>query len=187
MTPNALENEKIAILGFRDVKIDNIPAFLEQLKTQNSEVTFQLFDAKNIAGPQHLYFAAVNALNTFAKKTNISNNLQVEALLFASAQRQITKAVEMLGIKKGTSEIAALIFVENENQKTDAIQSFTKLISGKRDDSIISLTNEKTETIKKLFEISELEFNACLKKESTEKETLVDLVIERMALLVTKG
>ena len=45
----------------------------------------------------------------------------------------------------------------------------------------------KIKNIKDMFEISEVEFEACLKKEGTEKETIVDLVIERMALLVTKS
>ena len=186
MTTKLLENQKIATLGFTNVKIEDVDAFLEGFRTKKTGATVQLFDANNIAGPSHLYFAAVNALNTFAKKTNISNNLEVEALLFASAQRQITKAVEMLGLKKGTSQVAVLIFAENSKQRTDYINLITKLIPGTRDDSVLSLSPEKMQNIKKLFEISELEFEACLKNEGQE-ETLIDLVIERMALLVTKS
>ena len=100
MTTKASETQNIGIIGFRDARIGDVKAFLNQFNAKKGDVTIQLFDAKkNVAGPQHLYFAAVNALNVFSKKTNISNNLEVEALLFASAQRQITKAVEMLGLK----------------------------------------------------------------------------------------
>ncbi len=187
MTEKQPETQKIHIIGFRDTKIENVNDFLKQFNAKKRDATIQLFDAKNIAGCQHLYFAAVNALNAFAKKTNISNNLEVEALLYASAQRQITKAVEMLGLKNNSSEIAVLIVAEKGAQKDSRIQLVTDLIPGKRDDTILTLTPEKVKGIKKLFEISKLEFEACYKKESAPQETLVDLVIERMALLSTKS
>ena len=180
-------NENITILGFRNVKIENINGFLEHFRKENMEAAVQFFDAKHVASPQHLYFAALNALNAFDKKTNISNNLTVEALLYASAQRQIKKAVEMLGIKPESSEVAALIITENRHKKTDYLRLVTKKIPGERDDNVLELIDKKIGTIKKLFEISDLEFETKLEKEGLEKEALIDLVIERMALLGTKS
>jgi len=180
-------NGHITIVGFRSVKIEDINGFLEHFRKENRGASVQFFDAKHVAGPQHMYFAALNALNAFDKKTNISNNLAVEALLYASAQRQIKKAVEMLGIKQDSSEVAALIITEKRHKKTDYLRLVTKIIPGERDDSILELTDKKIKNIKKLFKISDLEFNAKLKKEGLEKEALTDLVIERMALLVTKS
>ena len=179
-------NEHIVIVGFRNVKIENINAFLEQFRTENGAAV-QFFDAKHMAGSQHLYFAALNALNAFDKKTNISNSLAVEALLYASAQRQIKKAVEMLGIKKGSSEVAVLIMAGNRGENNACLRLVSKMILGERDDSVLELTDEKIRGIKILFGISDLEFGAKLKKEGLEKEALTDLVIERMALLVTKS
>ena len=79
MTSKSLGNQQIAILGFSEAKIDDVNAFLKQFKIKKRDPTIQLFDARNIAGPQHMYFAAINALNAFTKKTNISNNLEVTA------------------------------------------------------------------------------------------------------------
>lgn len=187
MTVNPKElNKKIAIIGFNNVKLENTYTFLEQFKKEN-KAAIQFFDAKHVAGTQHLYFAALNALNAFQKKTNISNNLEVEALLYASAQRQIQKAVKMLGIKQGTSDVAALIITENGHKKTDYIDMVSKRVPGERDDSVLELTNKKIQKIKEIFNISDIEFEAKLKKEGLEKEALTDLVIERMALLVTKS
>ena len=70
-------NGHITIVGFRNVQIENINGFLEHFRKQNMEAAVQFFDAKHVAGPQHLYFAALNALNAFDKNTNISNNLAV--------------------------------------------------------------------------------------------------------------
>jgi KEOPS complex subunit Cgi121 len=180
-------NKQIAILGFRNVMIDDPKAYLQRFRRENKEVAVQFFDAKRVAGPQHLYFAALNAINAFKKRTKISNNLAVEALLYASAQRQIKKAVEMLGIKKGSSEVAVLIMAENRREN-DAITSLvSNMIPGERDDSVLELTDKKIKIIKKLFRISGLELGAKLEREGLEKEALTDLVIERSALLSTKS
>jgi len=180
-------NEHITIVGFRNVQIEDVNAFLEHFRKENRGASVQFFDAKQVAGPQHLYFAALNALNAFEKNTNISNNLAVEALLYASAQRQIKKAVNMLGIKQDSSEVAALIITENRQKKSDCLRLVTKTVPGERDDSVLEPTDKKIGNIKKLFRISDLEFEAKLEKEGLEKEALTDLVIERMALLGTKS
>ena len=180
-------NEHITIVGFSNVKIENINMFLEGFRKENRRVPIQFFDAKHIAGTQHLFFAALNALKTFEKKTSISNNLAIEALLFASAQRQIKKAVNMLGIKQDSSEVATLIMAENRRENNACLQQLSKVIPGDRDDSVLELADKKIRDIKRLFGISDLEIEAKLKREGLEKEALTDLVIERMALLVTKS
>lgn len=132
-----------------------------------------------------MYFAGLNALKAFKKKTNISNNVAVESLLYASGQRQIIKAVKMLGIKQDSSEIATLIIAENKHEKDDYVRLVSKTIPGDRDDNVLLLTAKKCRTIKIVFNISDLELEAKLKKQGLENEALTDLVIERMALLVT--
>jgi KEOPS complex subunit Cgi121 len=177
--------EQITIIGFKNVEIQNINTFLERFRNEKTP-PIQFFNAKHIAGSQHIFFATLNALNSFNKKKNISNNLAVEVLLYASGQRQITKAVNMLGIKQDSSEVAVLIFSENCSNTTEYLKLVTNAISGERDDDVLELTNKKCVIIKKLFEISDLEFEAKLQKEGQEKEALIDLVIERMAILGIK-
>jgi KEOPS complex subunit Cgi121 len=179
--------ENITIIGFKNVKIDNITAFLELFRRQKGGAIAQFFDAKRVAGPEHLYFAALNALNAFEKKTNISNSLAVEALLYASAQRQIKKAVELLGIKQDSSEVAILIMAKNRRENDACTTLVSKMIHGERDDTALELTAQKIKTIKKLFKISSRELEAKLKRKGLEREAVTDLVIERSALLVTKS
>lgn len=180
-------NKLITILGFKNVKIDNINAFLENFRRKKGEASAQFFDAKRVAGSEHLYFAALNALHAFEKKTNISNSLAVESLLYASAQRQIKKAVEMLGIKQDSSEVAVLIMAENKRENDACTSLIVSTVHGERDDSVLGLTDTKNKTIKKLFGITNRELEAKLKRKGLEKEALSDLVIERTALLVTKS
>ena len=179
--------ERIVIVGFRNVQLKGINGFLEQFKEENMGAAVQFFDAKYVAGPQHLYFAALHAINAFNKNITISHNLAVEALIYASAQRQIKKAVQMLGIKEDSSELAALIIIKEGHEKSDCLSQVTEMVLGERDDTVLELTDKKVKEIKKVFSISDLEVEAKLKKEGLEKEALTDLVIERMALLVTKS
>jgi KEOPS complex subunit Cgi121 len=177
----------VAIAGFRDAKIGNVNQFFETLRKELGDVAaVQFFDARLVATWQHLYFAALNAFTAFKNKTNISNNLAIETLLYASAQRQIKKATEMIGIKPKTSEVAVLIMAENQKTANVALKTVQKLASAKQDDNVLELSPEKIVEIKQFFGISEVEFSAKLEKKGLEREALVDLVVEHVALLVTQ-
>ena len=177
----------IATAGFKNVKITDINGFLEHVRREVTEGHVQFFDAKLIAGQQHLYFAALNALKAFEKKSNISSSLAIEALLYASAQRQIRKAVDTLGVKQDSSQVAVLIIAENRQGIDDCLKVGSKLIPGERDDAVLELTDEKIGGIKKLFGISDLEIEAKLRRKGLEREALADLVIEHMALLAIQS
>jgi len=175
----------IAIAGFKDVQISDVDHFLNMIREKLDDAVVQFFDAKLIAGSQHLYFATLNALKAFKNETNISKNLAVECLLYASARRQIRAALDLIGIRKNSSQIAVLIMADEESSTEKSLADVAKLISGKRDDSVLDLSNEKIAYVRRLFEISDTELAAKLEKDG-EKKALSDLVIEHVALLVTK-
>jgi tRNA threonylcarbamoyladenosine modification (KEOPS) complex Cgi121 subunit len=180
-------NTYIAILGFKDAKIGDVTCFFDSVRKKLSDVAaVQFFDAELIATWQHLYFAALNALTALANKTNISNNLAMESLLYASAQRQIRKATETLGVRSSTKNVAVLIIAESEKLADTAVKIVQKLISAKHDDSVIEINQEKFDKIKRFFHISNQELAAKLEKKGLERETLVNLVIEHGALLATQ-
>ncbi|MDH5780837.1 MAG: KEOPS complex subunit Cgi121 [Candidatus Bathyarchaeota archaeon] len=176
----------VAIAGFRNVKINDFNNFFGQVRKNVKDTHIQLFDAKLIAGREHLYFAVLNALRAFEGRLNISNSLAVEALLYASAQRQISKAVDLLGIKSESTHIAVLVIAETKQWTNTALEMVSRLVPGERDDGVLELTDEKVEDIRRLFDISDLELEAKLEKKGLEKEALIDLVIEHVALLVTR-
>ena len=176
----------VAAAGFRDVVIQDINSFFGTVRRKLGDVHFQFFDARLIAGWEHLYFAALNTLNAFKNKTNISRSVAVETLLYASAQRQIEKAVDLLGIKSESSRIVVLIVAETKQKVASTLKAVSKLVMGERDDSVLELTDEKVKDIRELFDISDLELEAKLEKEGLEREALIDLVIEHMALLTTQ-
>jgi tRNA threonylcarbamoyladenosine modification (KEOPS) complex Cgi121 subunit len=179
-------NKFFAIAGFKNVKIKDVNRFLEGFQRKVSQVHIQFFDARRIASRQHLYFSALNALKAFERKVNISNTIVIESLLYASAQRQIRKAVDKIGIKETSSNIALLVITENEKETCQTLETITKMIPGERDDAVLQLTDEKIVEIRNLFGISDLEIAAKTKRKDLEKEALIELVIEHIALLATQ-
>jgi tRNA threonylcarbamoyladenosine modification (KEOPS) complex Cgi121 subunit len=176
-------NRYVAIVGFKDVKIKDANSLLSLVRERTEDAEVQFFNAELIAGWEHLYFAVLNALKAFESRLNISNSLAIEILLYASARRQIKRAVELLGITSSSSNIAAVILAETESKANKALETVSHVMLGKRDDNVIELSNEKFDIIKNLFNISEAELNAKLERKGMEKKALTDLVIEHVALL----
>jgi len=179
-------NQHLTIAGFRDVKIKDINKFFQVVKEKTNGVCVQFFDASFIAGWEHLRFAALNALNAFKAKVNISSSLAMETLLYASAQRQIKEAVRLMGIKPDTDLVAVLVLAETRAQASKVLKVISKLLGGRRDDSVVDLTDNKVADLKRLFKISKVELEAKTERKGAEKQALTDLVIEHMALLVTQ-
>jgi KEOPS complex subunit Cgi121 len=176
----------VLITGFRRVRIRDTDEFLRLIgagKAPNVEV--QIFDAEGVATWQHLYFAILNALTAFKNKTNKSKSLAMETMLYASAQRQIRKATEILGVKPGSPNVAVLIIGERTKDLESTLSKISKQIKAETDETVLELTNKKIANTQKIFGITKEELGAVTKERQTEK-ALTDLVIERMALLATE-
>jgi tRNA threonylcarbamoyladenosine modification (KEOPS) complex Cgi121 subunit len=177
----------IVIAGFRNVKIKDIDKFLIVVKEKTGNACVQFLNAKLVASWQHLYFAALNAVNAFKSKLNISNNLSIEILLYACARTQIKEAVKLIGIHPSSSEVAVVIVTNTCNEASSLLDAISAMLIGSsQDDGLLELTDDKVGDIKKLFEISHVELEAKVEKKYGEKEALLDLVIEHVALLVTQ-
>jgi len=174
------------ISGFKDVKISQAKEFLDKVSAKKPAcVEVQFFDAKRVATWQHLYFAALNALTAFKNKENISKGLAMETLLYAAAERQITRAVELVGIGATSSDVAVLIIGREPSKIESALTMVSKNISGRCDEKVLELSKHKMATIRRVFDILEAELRTVMEKNDVEK-AMTDLVVERMALLATQ-
>ena len=179
-------NKYIAIEGYRDAKIDDPEEFLNSVRRKTKPAEVQFFNARLVAGKDHLYFAALNALTAFKSGVNRSRSLAVETLLYASAQRQIKHAVKMIGINPSSTEVAVLIVAMTRQQADTAVKAVSELMPGQRDECVLELTDEKFADLQKFFGISNMELESKLATKGLRKEALVDLVIEQVALLTTE-
>jgi KEOPS complex subunit Cgi121 len=181
-------SRKIMILGFKDVKIYDVNDLFYRLKKYLPCTPIQLFDADYIAGKKHLFFAAINALKAFKQNKNISESLEIESLLYASGQRQINIAIEMVGIKLTTSRVAVLIFLSGNEDYNKIEKAVSEIIHGARNDLVLKIEDgDKIKKLKETFHITTLELETIKNKNEALDDALTKAIIERSSILTVKS
>jgi KEOPS complex subunit Cgi121 len=182
----AEERRYVEITGYRNVKIEKPEQLLRTVRNgEQGDVSVQFFNAKLIATWEHPYLAVVDALMAFRTGRNISKSLAVEVMLYASAQRQIKKAIELVGVKSGCSDLAVVVVGKSREVVESVASSISKYLRREPDERVLELSPAKTLAIRRAFGITENELAVVTKNNNTER-ALVDLVVERMALLSTR-
>jgi len=181
------EYDKYAeITGYKNINFAGAEGFLKANRRETREnVDLQFFDAGLIATQEHLYFAVLNALQAFQNRTNISKSLAMETMLYASAQRQIQKAIQRCGIKPETASMAVVIIGEDPTQLKTVLQAISACVGVEPDEKVLEITKFKEQKIIETFQITDEELKAVMKSEN-RAEAVVNLVIERVALLATQ-
>jgi len=174
----------VVFAGFKNVEISDVKMFLSKIRRKAADCQVQVFDAEMIAGLDHLYFSVLNALKAAESGNRISDSPAMEILLYASGQHQIDKAIQMLGVKPNSSQIVIAILSKNKEKAMQAIHRISETVEGEQSDGVIDITDEKFHRLKSVFEVSDAELEATLRR--SEKEALTSILIERSALLVTQ-
>ena len=83
--------------------ISNIDDFLKKINNfcNKNSIIIQVFNAEIIFGRNHILSAYKHAKRAFEQKTNTTNSLAMEILLYASGERQLKLAIPKIGVKKG--------------------------------------------------------------------------------------
>ena len=104
--------DNVEILGFTG-EIESIPKTLEQVENIRNSCCdvgiIQLMNADAIAGKEHLEQGVIHAINAFKRGENLAKDLGIEILIRTSAQRQISKAFDILGLEEGKMNIAVVL------------------------------------------------------------------------------
>jgi tRNA threonylcarbamoyladenosine modification (KEOPS) complex Cgi121 subunit len=175
----------LEITGYHDIRFDKAEIFLKtKRKEAQQNIEIQFFEAELIATQEHLYFAVLNALQAFKNKTNLSKSIAMETMLYASAQRQIQKAIIHAGIKPQTHNMAIVIVADDPKQIETALEAITENMGTEPDERVLDLTKNKAAKIKKTFKITEKELEVL--ENGNQKKAITDIIIERIALLSTQ-
>jgi tRNA threonylcarbamoyladenosine modification (KEOPS) complex Cgi121 subunit len=178
--------EYVEITGFRSVDVEDAEEFVKAVREETPQGSWvQFFDAELVATWQHLYFAVLNALIAFRNGKNISKSVAMETVLYASAQRQIRKALQFIGVKRDSANVAVVIMGENPASIKELLSAVSKRVGVEPDDSVLEVSRKKVQCIHKAFGITTQELETVAKKGDNERE-LVDLIVERVALLSTQ-
>ena len=104
--------DNVEILGFTG-EIESIPKTLEQVENIRNSCCdvgiIQLMNADTIAGKEHLQQGVIHAINAFKRRENLAKDLGIEILIRTSAQRQLSKAFDILGLREGKMNIAVVL------------------------------------------------------------------------------
>jgi tRNA threonylcarbamoyladenosine modification (KEOPS) complex Cgi121 subunit len=176
----------LEITGFRNLCIEDTEDFVKAArKGAPQSIWVQFFNAELVASWQHLYFAVLNALLAFKNERNISKSVAMEAILYASAQRQIRKAIDLMGVKCSSANVAVVVIGESADSVESVLSAVSKRVGKKTDGAVLELSKEKVHGIREAFGITKTELETVMEKDN-DKEALVNLVIERVALLSTQ-
>ncbi len=164
-------DESIEIAGFKG-KINDVEKTLKKVvEIKNSccdGCIIQLMDAKAIFGRKHLIHAIIHGILAFKRKENLANDLGIEICLRTSAQRQISKSFDMLGLKKGEMDIA-IVLINCPDYFLDELSNiFT------RDDSVLDANSS---ILKEIYEIPEKELDIM---------NIEDILIDRSTELIVE-
>lgn len=150
--------------------IDDLETFVDDLATIGTahDTVVQAFDARYVAGREHLQAAVRAASRARDHDDAIADDPALEVLLYAAGRRQIDRALEM-GVAEGRQPVVIVVDGGDEEDAAEAVAE--RLETG----STLGDTRDEA-AIREFFDISEAELSAT-------DASLQDLVIERIALL----
>jgi tRNA threonylcarbamoyladenosine modification (KEOPS) complex Cgi121 subunit len=137
-----------------------------------------------IANEIHLLSAAQNAIQAQQGDYMTSRSLDVEIIVFASAQRQIGRALEALGVHDGLAEIALVVIGPDPSSVERSINDLADTIGTEILPSFTA-TSERIKRVKQHFQISDREINTLSESETLESQldALSRCIVSRVSLV----
>jgi len=82
--------------------------FISSLARAEGEVL--AVNADMVCGRDHLLSAALHAWRAFRRGSNSADTLAMETLLYAAGERQISRAMDKMGVPAGASRLGLVLF-----------------------------------------------------------------------------
>lgn len=179
-----IDGHYLLSLAFEKVNIRDPEDTLKRLRSVNNHVEVQLVKADLIAGPEHILFAARNALYSFKGERRRSKSLAVELLLYISCQRQIAKAIGFLGVDSEDSRVALIALSDSKDAMQELARQAESIVGGEHDDGRIEIgSRQKMAKLRQSYGVTLKEMDAARSVEENDSSVLKRLIIERSALL----
>ncbi|MEE3491130.1 MAG: KEOPS complex subunit Cgi121 [Methanobrevibacter sp.] len=156
--------DNIKILGFR-ANIDSVGDTLDRINSikRDGEI-IQLLNADSIVSKNHIIHGVNQAFLAFERGENLAKDISVEIVLRCSAQRQISKAFNLLGLHEGEMNLCAVLI--NCDDYSDELSGLFTL-----DESVLTPDDEN---LIKIYNIGEVEL---------ENMSVEEIIIDRITKL----
>ena len=179
-----IDNYYLLSLAFSSARISDSEQTLKQLRSINNNAEVQLVKSDLIAGLEHLQFAARNALSSFKGPRRRSKSLAMELLLYISCQRQIAKAIKILGVDSTDSRIALVALSDSKDAIQELDRQARSVVGGVEDDDLIEIgSKQKMARLQRSCGVTGTEMEAARLEGETDSSVLKRLIVERSALL----
>ena len=156
--------DNIQILGFKGT-INSVEETLNLIDSiKEDDEIIQLLNADAIVSKNHIIHGVNQAILAFDRGENLAKDLSVEIVLRCSAQRQISKAFKILGLKEGKISLCAVL-VNCKDYSSELSEMFTP------DESVFT---PDYENLMKIYDIDDDEIE-CM--------SLEDIIIDRITKL----
>ena len=90
-----------------------------------------LMDAGLVLGNTHIESAIEHASRAFGRGRNVATTKMLEVMLYASGERQLSSAIEKMGVRPATTSVA--VVVSDRSRLADVFES----LHIERDDSVL--------------------------------------------------
>jgi len=159
-----MKMDNIQILGFKGM-VDSVGDTLDRINSikKDGEI-IQLLNADSVASTNHIIHGVNQAFLAFERGENLAKDISVEIVLRCSAQRQISKAFAMLGLKDGQMNLCA-VMINCDDYSFELGEMF------ERDDGVLRGDDLK---LMDLYKISESE---------TDNMSIEKVIIDRITKL----
>lgn len=159
-----MKMDNIQILGFKGM-VDSVGDTLDRINSikKDGEI-IQLLNADSVASTNHIIHGVNQAFLAFDRGENLAKDISVEIVLRCSAQRQISKAFAMLGLKDGQMNLCA-VMINCDDYSSELGEMF------ERDDGVLRGDDLK---LMDLYKISESE---------TDNMSIEKVIIDRITKL----
>lgn len=159
-----MDMDNLKVLGFK-ARVGSVNETLDSIASiKEEDEIIQLLNADSIAGINHVAHGVNQAFLAFGRGENIAKDINVEIVLRCSAQRQISKAFKILGLKEGEMNLCAVLV--NCGDYTEELSSIFTL-----DNNVLNPDNEK---LMEIYGISD---------EEVKNISLEDVIIDRITKL----
>jgi tRNA threonylcarbamoyladenosine modification (KEOPS) complex Cgi121 subunit len=179
-----IETHNLLYMGFIKASIADPEHTLKLLRAVNSQAEVQLLKADLVAGPEHIQFAARNAIHSFKGKQRRSKSLAMELLLYISCQRQIAKAIRLLGVDSKDSRIAIVALSESRAALEELAHAAQSIVGGESDEDLIEIqSKQRLEKLQRNYGITDKAMEGAKLEGETNSSVLKRLIVERSAFL----
>ncbi len=159
---------------------------LIQLATSisNESLTVQLLNGKLVADETHLLSAVQNAVNAKNGGYMLSRSLDVEIIVYASAQKQIGRAFDTLGVSDGLNEVAVTVVGTNIDSVKEVVRDLIDKIGNETIPSFAA-TNERIDRIKDHYQITDKELETIADSDDAKSQlkALSRCLVSRVSLV----